>query len=1288
MATQESKIKITADVKDAQKKLDDLDKKLKGTGDSSGKLSSQFGSLGSSFDALSAKFGKGKVIIAAVTASMVALYASVRKLQDIAELGNKVNLVTGAFERFNQIAGIDSVAQLERLNRALGGTVSNFELMQKANQAVQLGLDPTKLDDLAASARKLGAAVGRDAVSSFDDLVTGVGRGSRLILDNLGVIIKADSAYTELAASLNKTTKELTFQEKALYEINKSAAKLPSVIEGAGIASEQLNASIRNGLDDFAKAVDGNESLKNALNGLDEVVKTIDFKALGDAAGKLGTVLVGVGTAVAGLATAFVFLNKVAAFLFTGSTAAFVETKNQVEDYNDTVEKAEDAVKSFLGSLTVDLKKSNSLFEDFGIIIEKITGKESELAAELSKTNKLIDDQFNSLSAFFLYAWGDTTLENLEKRRAELEKQISLLNRNKELFESALINAEVGVTFDNTGLEKQVEDAKKKVDELRQAFIKVKDNRSLEFEVGLTELTEAKNELGAIINLLDRLTFKDINLSTLLDAPDSRDIANTEAYGEALEKATNQVEKLIASTAPSGTFESIVDKFGLSEDTKAIEKQIEIRKQAIKDLEAIQSNLEKQTKDTSKALSVTEVGDLVVQYADAGRTIKIFSQELNDLTFAFKETEKQIKENEKSTKKAEDATKKFQQTLKEFAKLETARSFKRTTKEVDKFVESIKDLNTLDPTVDIKLKADAADLREQVRQNAEKLAEEFYSKFEGKVDASKIQILKDQDIKDAVDKFDTEFSDSINDRTQQLQDEMEAAYKNSVDFWTSEFEKALNGDFDLFNLESALKKVAAGFAGSLLADISGGGTINLTGLGQQLGSGLLSDLFGGAGGGSLLTDVAGSAGGAAAGQAGGAAFGAGVGGGAVGAGVGGSIAGGAAGGGIIATIASAAVAAFPAIAAGIGAFHYQNFRNAFEEKGTEKQIFGGATAFIDTIFFGLGTVINKVFGGLIGGGGHPERLAREGRTGQIEDVLEEETGRRTFASTTGERTLDSFRYDVGFEAANTEGVIMEATGLVAALGDIFGGGSEKLSDDLTGIFAAAVGANATFEEAILNTMSLMGSLGLSVADAKEALKDAFLSGQLSLDEFGADLQNLNFIAQGLFVPGQGGIVDAVEIAGEQLASGNFAFALEALEILMNEAAEEGILSFTELADYLEGQVAPAIVDMFRGLGAQGIETFFELSDASADQIFATISALDPLAQAYMDINDEVQRGEEVVAKSTESNVANLGRQADAAGELAGKLGKAADAARELNDAIASRPSPAPAPEPDLGKQPG
>ena len=91
-----------------------------------------------------------------------------------------------------------------KLDKALNGTADRMTIMEQANNAMLLGI--AESDDQMAEmfdvAQRLGRALGKDAASSVESLITGIGRQSRLMLDNLGIVVKTEEAYKEYAKEL------------------------------------------------------------------------------------------------------------------------------------------------------------------------------------------------------------------------------------------------------------------------------------------------------------------------------------------------------------------------------------------------------------------------------------------------------------------------------------------------------------------------------------------------------------------------------------------------------------------------------------------------------------------------------------------------------------------------------------------------------------------------------------------------------------------------------------------------------------------------------------------------------------------------------------------------------------------------------------------------------------------------------------------------------------------------------------------------------------------------------
>jgi len=148
------------------------------------------------------------------------------------------------------------------LNEATKGTISNFELMSNANKALLLGLDQEALPKLFENAAIVGRAAGRTTTEAISDITLGIGRQSRMILDNLGIIIKAGDVYDDYALLIGKVTSQLTAQERqtafnaaAMEALQTSASNLGGVIPEDAITDiQRLTKSFSDFRTEFGKA--------------------------------------------------------------------------------------------------------------------------------------------------------------------------------------------------------------------------------------------------------------------------------------------------------------------------------------------------------------------------------------------------------------------------------------------------------------------------------------------------------------------------------------------------------------------------------------------------------------------------------------------------------------------------------------------------------------------------------------------------------------------------------------------------------------------------------------------------------------------------------------------------------------------------------------------------------------------------------------------------------------------------------------------------------------------------
>jgi len=177
-------------------------------------------------------------ITAAITASIMAL----RKAWELMELGAKVEQQKMAFENLASSLGMSSEKIIKDLRKMSGETMSTAEIMGKASQAMILGIDPTKLSKMMEISRASARAFGKDVGFMFESIAIGVGRQSKLILDNLGIIVSAGTAYEKYAKSIGKSTKELT-------ELERKQAFLNATLEAGERILQQIDTSTMTNLE-------------------------------------------------------------------------------------------------------------------------------------------------------------------------------------------------------------------------------------------------------------------------------------------------------------------------------------------------------------------------------------------------------------------------------------------------------------------------------------------------------------------------------------------------------------------------------------------------------------------------------------------------------------------------------------------------------------------------------------------------------------------------------------------------------------------------------------------------------------------------------------------------------------------------------------------------------------------------------------------------------------------------------------------------------------------------------
>lgn len=165
---------------------------------------------------------------------------------DAIQVGAVAEQTATRFDSLAVAANTTGDALLKALRSASAGTISDLNLQLAANRAQLLGVASSarEFSTLMAIARDRAQQMGISTTQAFNDLITGLGRGSALILDNLGITVSVTEANATYAAQIGKNVAALTEQEQKQALINAVLTQGQASLNATGGAIESNAAKI------------------------------------------------------------------------------------------------------------------------------------------------------------------------------------------------------------------------------------------------------------------------------------------------------------------------------------------------------------------------------------------------------------------------------------------------------------------------------------------------------------------------------------------------------------------------------------------------------------------------------------------------------------------------------------------------------------------------------------------------------------------------------------------------------------------------------------------------------------------------------------------------------------------------------------------------------------------------------------------------------------------------------------------------------------------------------------
>jgi hypothetical protein len=192
---------------------------------------------------------------------------------EISKLSGEAEGVSAAFNRLP-----NNIKLMDDLKRATGGTVSELDLMKRAVQANNFDIELSSLPRLLQFATLRAQQTGQSVDYLVDSIVMGIGRKSKLILDNLGISAVA------LGEKLNGVSAEASTVGQVAEAVGQIAQEslegMAGFSENASTKVQRLAASWENAKVAMGDAANSSGLLGNSIDALGASLDVVSAKQI------------------------------------------------------------------------------------------------------------------------------------------------------------------------------------------------------------------------------------------------------------------------------------------------------------------------------------------------------------------------------------------------------------------------------------------------------------------------------------------------------------------------------------------------------------------------------------------------------------------------------------------------------------------------------------------------------------------------------------------------------------------------------------------------------------------------------------------------------------------------------------------------------------------------------------------------------------------------------------------------------------------------------------------------
>jgi hypothetical protein len=165
-----------------------------------------------------------------VTAGLLAL----REAWGMMNMAAKAEQEKQAFSSMAASFGSDATKMIESLKQVSHGAVAEADLVRNAGTAMMMGLQPEAITAMMKIAAATAKQTGQDITKSFNDITLASARESKMILDNLGILIDLEKAYDDYAQANHTTAEALTDAQRKQAFMNAALKEGGDLIQKLG----------------------------------------------------------------------------------------------------------------------------------------------------------------------------------------------------------------------------------------------------------------------------------------------------------------------------------------------------------------------------------------------------------------------------------------------------------------------------------------------------------------------------------------------------------------------------------------------------------------------------------------------------------------------------------------------------------------------------------------------------------------------------------------------------------------------------------------------------------------------------------------------------------------------------------------------------------------------------------------------------------------------------------------------------------------------------------------------